>query len=104
MPLEPAPTAMQNEAVVHDALRSAPLFAFDGRSIVWTLHVEPFHCRAMGAPEPLVPPTASQKVALVQDTPYRLGPLAPGTLGAVTRAQADPFHCSMRIAVAPDTV
>jgi hypothetical protein len=61
---------MQNEVVVHDALRSIPLFAFDGRPIVWTLHVEPFHCRATGAPEPPpAPPTAWQKVALVQDTP-----------------------------------
>ena len=103
--LEASPTAIQNEVVVQDALRSTPLFAFDGRPIVWTPHVEPFHCRAMGAPEaPPAPPTAWQKSVLVQETPLRLGPFAPGTVGVVTCAQADPFHCSTRIVLTPDTV
>jgi hypothetical protein len=67
----PTPTAMQKLGPTHDTeLSSAPFVADAG--LLVTVHAAPFHC-SMRAPRPepaFCAPTATQKLALVQEIDF----------------------------------
>ena len=99
------PTAMHTDDAVHEtALRNPPPA---GLGVVSSAQVVPFELSATGvyvlAPK-YACPTATQKVALVHDTPMRYVLVAPVAAGLSATLHVVPFHCSTRVPVpAPPT-
>jgi hypothetical protein len=86
------PTAVQDEADVHDTLAKLPP-PCEGLGVAWISHALPFHCSAR-VPA-FDPPTAVQDEADVQDTLDSEPP--PGGLGVAWICHALPFHRSANV-------
>lgn len=87
---DPAPTAVQSVAPVHEMADKAPLAVGSGATID---HVVPSHCSMSGNPPDPVLQTAMQSVASKQDTPDRELLFVSPAVG-MSNDQLCPSHCS----------
>ena len=92
------PTAMQKTVLRHDTPVKVVLPEAARFGVVTTDQAVPFHCSTRGptTEETVWPPTATQNVALVHETPANDTPVDPAGMTAGTTDQAVPFHCSKK--------
>jgi hypothetical protein len=97
----PAPTAVHAVVEVHDTLRSPvtsrpPGPRTTGLGVLWIVQLVPFQTSASVSPAP-VPPTASQAVANVHDTPLSAAPTLPTGFAVLWIVQPLPFQTSANV-------
>jgi hypothetical protein len=92
------PVAAQNDGPLHDTPRRALALAPVTAGVVTIVHAVPFHCStsAVVAPPVVDVPTASQLVALEQETAFSSDAVLEGGTTGVESDQVVPFHCCAR--------